>query len=52
MPMPGATAKGRRAYAPMSKVIRKESRTVAVSTPENGIPVPGADRIAGLTTTM
>jgi len=26
--------------------------TVAVSAPENGMPVPGVERIAGLTTTM
>jgi hypothetical protein len=26
--------------------------TVALSTPENDMPLPGADRIAGLTMTM
>ena len=26
--------------------------TVAVSAPENGMPVPGVDRMPGLTTTM
>src|SRR5688572_30627591 len=36
----------------MNKVIVAASSTVAVRTPENGIPVPGVDRIAGFTTTM
>ncbi len=30
----------------------KHTSTVAVSAPENGMPVPGVDRIAGFTTTM
>jgi len=30
----------------------KATRTVALNTPEKGIPVPLPDRIAGLTTTM
>jgi hypothetical protein len=30
----------------------KHTRTVAVSAPENGIPVPGVERIDGFTTTM
>ncbi len=52
MPMPGATAKGSRAYNPISSVITKQTRTVAVSTPLKDMPVPCVDRIEGLTTTM
>lgn len=52
MPMPGATAKGRLAYRPISKVPRQLSSTVAVITPLKGRPVPSVDRIAGFTTTM
>src|SRR5436309_8977347 len=51
-PMPGATANGRRAYRPMSSVMLAATSTVAVSAPVNGIPVPGVDRMPGLTTTM
>ena len=51
-PMPGATANGRRAYRPMSSVMLPATSTVAVSAPVNGIPVPGVDKMLGLTTTM
>ena len=47
-PMPGATAKGSRAYRPISSVIAARNSTVAVSAPVNGMPVPGVDRIAGV----
>ena len=50
--MPGATANGSRAYSPISSVMLDATSTVAVSTPENGMPVPGEARIAGFTTTM
>src|SRR6186997_1800775 len=46
-PMPGATPNGSRAYTPINNVIVKQTRTVAVSAPEKGMPVPGDDRIAG-----
>src|SRR5687767_470522 len=36
----------------MNRVIRNEISTVAVSAPVNGMPVPGADRMPGFTTTM
>ena len=51
-PIPGATAKGRRAYRPMSRVIVKQSSTVAVRAPLKSMPVPWVDRIEGFTTTM
>ena len=51
-PMPGATANGRRAYRPISSVMLLATRTVAVSAPENGMPVPAVARMPGLTTTM
>ena len=51
-PMPGATANGSFAYSPIRSVIVDATSTVAVITPANGTPVPGDDRIAGLTTTM
>jgi hypothetical protein len=36
----------------MKSVIRKQTRTVAVSAPLKRIPVPSVDRMAGFTTTM
>ena len=51
-PIPGATANGRRAYSPISSVMLPAISTVAVIAPENGMPVPGVDRIPGFTTTM
>ena len=51
-PIPGATANGSRAYRPISSVIDTQTSTVAVSTPLNGMPVPGVERIDGFTTTM
>jgi hypothetical protein len=36
----------------MRRVIEKQRRTVAVSTPEKGIPVPSVERMEGFTTTM
>jgi hypothetical protein len=36
----------------MSKVIEKAKQTVAVITPEKGIPVPEVERIDGFTMTM
>ena len=51
-PMPGATAKGRRAYSPINSVMLLAMSTVAVSAPENDMPVPGVARMLGLTTTM
>jgi hypothetical protein len=36
----------------MSSVIVLHTSTVAVSTPLNGMPVPGVDRMAGFTMTM
>ena len=52
MPMPGATAKGSLAYRPIIRVIVKQIKTVAVSVPLKVMPVPGVDRIEGLTITM
>ena len=52
MPIPGATAKGRRAYRPIRSVIVKQSSTVAVSAPLKAMPVPSVDRMEGFTTTM
>src|SRR6185295_1116850 len=52
MPMPGATAYGSLANRPISSVIVKQIKTVAVSTPLKAMPVPGVDRIDGFTTTM
>src|SRR2546428_1629116 len=36
----------------MASVMEADSRTVAVRTPLEGMPVPSVERIAGLTTTM
>jgi hypothetical protein len=36
----------------VSRVMVKQSSTVAVSAPLKAIPVPSVDRIEGLTTTM
>jgi len=47
-PIPGATRIGLRAYRPIMRVLKKETRTVAVSTPEKGMPV--WLRMAGFTT--
>jgi hypothetical protein len=51
-PMPGATANGNRAYRPINRVMLNATSTVAVSTPENTMPVPGVARMDGFTTTM
>ncbi len=50
--MPGATAKGSLAYSPIRRVIRKQTRTVAVRTPEKGMPDGSVESMAGLTITM
>ena len=50
--MPGATANGSFAYIPISSVIEQAMSTVAVIAPANDIPVPGVERMPGLTTTM
>src|SRR5271170_1466202 len=47
-PIPGATKMGLRAYRPIINVLKNETRTVAVRTPEKGMPV--WLRMAGLTT--
>src|SRR5215475_1858400 len=47
-PIPGATRTGLRAYRPIMRVLKNETRTVAVSTPEKGMPV--WLRIDGFTT--
>jgi hypothetical protein len=47
-PIPGATTMGLRAYSPIIRLQKNDSRMVAVSTPLNGSPA--WLRIAGLTT--
>jgi hypothetical protein len=51
-PIPGATPNGSRAYSPIKIDMVLHTSTVAVRAPENVMPVPGVDRIVGLTITM